>query len=97
MRASFLLGAIPAKLDKNYIRSVPDQSFTFQAVAGVMSLKRAVSVPLGITTPDQANISSTIWRSVSDQKNLVYYFDSATRPNTFWVSLAKLDLKPARR
>jgi choloylglycine hydrolase len=25
---------------------------------------------------------------------LVYYFDSATRPNTFWVALAKLNLKP---
>jgi hypothetical protein len=24
---------------------------------------------------------------------LIYYFDSATRPNTFWVSLAKLNLK----
>jgi penicillin V acylase-like amidase (Ntn superfamily) len=57
-------------------------------------VQRAVSVPLGITTPDQPNVSSTIWRTVSDQKNLVYYFDSATRPNTFWVSLSKLDLKP---
>jgi penicillin V acylase-like amidase (Ntn superfamily) len=47
-----------------------------------------VSVPLGISTPDQPNISSTIWRTVSDQKNLIYYFDSATRPNTFWVSIS---------
>ena len=31
---------------------------------------------------------------MSDQTNLIYYFDSATRPNTFWVSLSKLDLKP---
>jgi hypothetical protein len=23
-----------------------------------------------------------------------YYFDSATRPHTFWVSLANLDLQP---
>lgn len=28
------------------------------------------------------------------RRNLVYYFDSATRPNTFWVSLDKLNLKP---
>ncbi|MEI7874174.1 MAG: linear amide C-N hydrolase [Alphaproteobacteria bacterium] len=93
-RASFLLGAIPTQIDKNYIKSVPQQSFANQAVASVMGVQRAVSVPLGITTPDQPNISSTIWRTVSDQKNLVYFFDSATRPNTFWVSLAKLDLKP---
>ena len=93
-RASFLLGAIPTKADPNYIKSVPQQSFAYQAVASVMSVQRAVSVPLGITTPDQPNIASTIWRTVSDQKNLVYYFDSATRPNTFWVSFDKLDLKP---
>ncbi|MFN4015984.1 MAG: linear amide C-N hydrolase [Reyranella sp.] len=92
-RASFLLGAIPRVRDPNYIKGVPAQSFTFQAVASVMSVMRAVSVPLGITTPDQPNISSTLWRTVSDQKNLVYYFDSATRPNTFWVSFDKLDLK----
>ena len=93
-RASFLLNAIARQLDPHYIQGVPQQSYTYQAVAAVLSVQRAVSVPLGITTPDQPNISSTIWRTVSDQKNLIYYFDSATRPNTFWVSLAKLDLKP---
>ncbi|BCP53497.1 choloylglycine hydrolase [Kaistia sp. 32K] len=93
-RASFLLDAIPKQKDPNYIEGVPGQSFQYQAVASVLGVQRAVSVPLGITTPDQPNISSTIWRSISDQKNLIYYFDSATRPNTFWVSLAKLDLKP---
>ena len=59
-----------------------------------MSVQRGVSVPLGISTPNEPNIASTIWRTVSDQKNLVYYFYSATRPNTFWVSISKLDLKP---
>jgi penicillin V acylase-like amidase (Ntn superfamily) len=93
-RASFLLGAIPRKLDKNFIAGIPQQSFEYQAVASVMSVQRSVSVPLGIMTPNEPNISSTLWRTVADQKNLVYYFDSATRPNTFWVSLAKLDLKP---
>ena len=52
---------------------------------------RSVSVPLGITTPGQPNISSTLWRTVSDQKNKVYFFDSSTSPNTFWVPLADLD------
>lgn len=93
-RASFLLGAIPRQIDKDYIQGVPERSFAYQAVASVMGVMRSVSVPLGITTPNEPNISSTLWRTVSDQKNLVYYFDSATRPNTFWVSLAKLNLKP---
>lgn len=65
-----------------------------------MSVVRAVSVPLGITTPDEPNIASTLWRTVSDQKNKVYFFDSATTPNTFWVPLADLDLSegaPAKK
>ncbi len=93
-RTSFLLGAIPRQADPNFIKSVPGQSFAFQAVASVMSVMRSVSVPLGITTPGQPNIASTIWRTAADQKNRVYYFDSSTRPNTFWVSFDKVDLKP---
>lgn len=93
-RASFLLSAIPKRAAPHYIKGVPGQSYPYQAVASVLSVIRAVSVPLGITTPGQPNISSTIWRAVSDQTNRVYYFDSATRPDTFWVSLDKLDLRP---
>ncbi|WP_296581008.1 linear amide C-N hydrolase [Xanthobacter sp.] len=93
-RASFLLEAIPTALDKNYIAGVPGHAYAAQAVACVLSVQRAVSVPLGITTPDHPNISSTIWRTVADQKNRVYYFDSATRPNAFWVDLAKVDVSP---
>lgn len=92
-RASFLLDAIPKKIHSSYISAVPEKLFEHQAVASVMSVIRAVSVPLGITTPGEPNISSTIWRSVSDQTNLVYFFDSATTPNTFWVPLADLDFK----
>ncbi|EEO28234.2 linear amide C-N hydrolase [Oxalobacter paraformigenes] len=90
-RAAFFLNAVPRKLAPNYIRGVPGQKYDYQAVAEVMSINRAVSIPLGITTPGKPNIASTIWRTVSDQKNRVYYFDSATRPNTFWVAFDKLD------
>lgn len=93
-RAAFYLEAIPRKPEPQYMAGVPGQSFAHQALASVLSLQRAVSVPLGITTPDQPNISSTIWRTICDHKEKVYYFDSATRPNTFWVRLDKLNLKP---
>ncbi|MGL6035777.1 MAG: linear amide C-N hydrolase [Legionella sp.] len=92
-RASFLINAIPTSLDKSYIQGVPQHSYGNQAVAGVLSVMRSVSVPLGITTPNEPNIASTIWRTVSDQKNLVYYFDSSTRPNAFWVDFKKLNFK----
>lgn len=93
-RASFYLNAIPRQADPAIIKSVPDQSYGYQAVASVLSVQRSVSVPLGLAVKDKPNIASTLWRTISDQKNLVYYFNSATRPNTFWTSLSKLDLKP---
>jgi penicillin V acylase-like amidase (Ntn superfamily) len=93
-RAAFLLDAIPKQAAPGYIASVPGQGFGMQALASVLGVMRGVSVPLGITTPDRPNISSTIWRTVADQRNLVYGFDSAVRPNVFWVRLAALDLTP---
>lgn len=92
-RASFYIGAIPKEAMKNYISAVPKQDFTNQAVASVIGVMRSVSVPLGITTPGEPNIASTLWRIAADQKNKVYFYDSATSPNTFWVPLADLDFK----
>ena len=54
---------------------MPEQSFAYQAVASVLSVQRAVSVPLGISTPDQPNIASSVWRVAADQENLLYYFE----------------------
>jgi penicillin V acylase-like amidase (Ntn superfamily) len=76
-----------------YINAVPQTSDMLKATASVFGVIRGVSVPLGITTPGQPNIASTYWRTFSDHKNKVYYFDSATSPNVFWVPLDELDLK----
>ncbi len=75
-----------------YINSIQKSENPDVAVAGVFSVIRNVSVPLGITTPDQPNISSTRWRTVADQKRKLYFFESALTPNTFWVDLKGLDL-----
>ncbi|MEI6632229.1 MAG: linear amide C-N hydrolase [Chlamydiota bacterium] len=76
-----------------YINAIPKTDEHKRAVASVFSVIRGVSVPLGITTPGQPNISSTIWRTVYDHKNKVLYFDSATSPTVFRVPLADLDFK----
>jgi choloylglycine hydrolase len=74
-----------------YIDAIPKIDNTRVAVASVFSVIRNCSVPFGISTPNEPNISSTRWRTVSDQKNLVYYYESALTPNTFWVDMKKLD------
>lgn len=81
-RASFYINAIP-------MDEAPDV-----LVASVFSVIRNVSVPYGINTPDQPNISSTRWRTVSDQKRKIYFFESALTPNTFWIDLKDVDFSP---
>ena len=56
-----------------YNQQLPTTSDTRQALAGVMSVMR--------------NVSPTWWRSLIDQKNNVYYFDSALSPQMVWVNL----------
>ena len=74
-----------------YINIIPKTSDERIGVAGVFSVMRNVSVPLGISTEDQPNISTTIWRTVSDQKNMKYFYESTLSPNVFWIDLTKLD------
>ncbi|MFX1676092.1 linear amide C-N hydrolase [Paraburkholderia sp. A2WS-5] len=87
-RASFYINAIPKSED-------PDI-----ALASVFSVIRNVSVPYGISAENEPNISSTRWRTVVDHKRMLYFFESALTPNTFWVDLKKVDFSsgaPVRR
>jgi penicillin V acylase-like amidase (Ntn superfamily) len=88
VRASYYLGQSPRTSDPS------------TAVASMFSIIRNVSVPMGATKPGAPNIAPTLWRTVSDQKDHVYYFESSTTPNVFWVDMSKLDLaagSPMRR
>ena len=79
VRASFYIGAVEQSSDPAI------------AVPTLLSVLRNVSVPYGITTPDKPNIASTRWRSVCDQKNLVFYFEPTLRMEVFWIDFASLD------
>lgn len=75
-----------------YVNAIPRSESPVEAIASVFGVIRNASVPFGITTPDQPNISSTRWRTLADQKRKLYFFESALTPNIFWVDLTKLDL-----
>lgn len=74
-----------------YINAIPRDEDARKTIASVFSVIRNVSVPFGITTPDQPNISSTRWRTLADQKRMLYFFESALTPNIFWVDLNQID------
>ena len=84
VRASFYLGEAPQTTDET------------QQIATMFSIIRNVSVPFGAEHPGQPNVAATLWRTVSDQQRLTYYFEMTDRPNVFWVELKKLDLSPGQ-
>ena len=74
-----------------YINAIPKYHQARLAASSVLSVMRNVSVPFGITTPEEPNISSTRWRTLADQKNKLYYFESALGSSTFWVDLKRVN------
>jgi choloylglycine hydrolase len=74
-----------------YVNAIPKSEDPVIAFASVFSVIRNVSVPFGITTPGEPNISSTRWRTVADHKRMLYFFESALTPSTFWVDFKKVD------
>lgn len=74
-----------------YIKAIPQTDDIRIAIPSVFSVIRNCSVPLGISSETEPNISSTRWRTVSDQKNLIYYFDNVLNPNVVWVDFSKND------
>jgi choloylglycine hydrolase len=63
------------------LAELPKPGTDRQAVADVLGLLRAVSLPRG-----------TRWRAVADLTNRVYYFESAASPAVLWVRLDRLML-----
>lgn len=74
-----------------YIEAVDQSPSAETAVPVLMSVVRNVSVPYGISMPDNPYISSTRWRVISDQKNLVYYFENTVPMFMFSVNLKEID------
>ena len=76
---------------RTYVDMVVQSDDPREAAAAAFSVIRNASVPYGISTPDAPNLSTTRWRVVADQKDRLFYVESAISPNVFWVDLKKLD------
>ncbi|WP_139556010.1 linear amide C-N hydrolase [Methylotetracoccus oryzae] len=74
-----------------YINEAKQSADPRTAVATVLSVMRNVSVPIGIKIPGQPNIADTLWLTVSDQKNKVYYYQDTNSPSIVWADFRKLD------
>ncbi|MEZ6064254.1 MAG: linear amide C-N hydrolase [Planctomycetaceae bacterium] len=79
-----------------YVRHLPEPKSDREAIAAMMSVMRNVSAPFGIADAERPNVSTTIWRTVTDLTNRVLYYDSVFSPQVFWVNLANVDFDAAQ-
>jgi penicillin V acylase-like amidase (Ntn superfamily) len=75
-----------------YINEATQTADLRRAVATVFSVMRNVSVPLGIKVPGQPHIADTLWLTVADQKNKVYYYQDTNSPSMIWTDLKVMDV-----
>jgi choloylglycine hydrolase len=74
-----------------YINEATQTADPRRAVATVFSVMRNASVPIGVKIPGQPNIADTLWLTVSDQKNKVYYYQDTNSPSILWANLNTMD------
>ena len=73
-----------------YVKNLPKPKSDREAVAAMMSVMRNTSAPFGVADPDRPNVSTTIWRTVTDLTNGVLYYDGVFSPQVFWADTKKL-------
>jgi choloylglycine hydrolase len=60
-----------------------------------MSVLRNVSQPFGTSEPDEPNTAPTLWRTVADLKNGLYFYESTKSPFMIRVDIKMIDFDPA--
>ena len=75
-----------------YLKYLPKPKSLREAVAGVLSITRNVSQPFRGSSDPKLYISQTIWRSVADLSDNVYFYESTLSPSVVWAELNKFDL-----
>jgi len=83
-----------------YVSHLPKPKSQREAVAALLSVMRNVSAPFGVADPERPNVSTTIWRTVTDLSNRVLYFDGVMNPQVFWITVDEIDFdadRPVRK
>lgn len=75
-----------------YLKHLPQPRNYRETIAGVLSVARNVAQPFGSSDAKHPDLSHTIWRTVADATDRIYYFESSLSPNIVWVRLDGLDL-----
>lgn len=79
----------------SYLKTLPKPKDQYEALAGVYSVAKSINVPYGAHDTSGSETTDTwptLWSTLADLTNRVYYFSASQSPNIFWVDFSKLDL-----
>ena len=81
----------------SYLKMLPKPDDLRQTIAGAYSIARNVAVPPGsMDTSGQEEVTDTwptLWTTLADTTNRVYYFQSSRAADLYWIDLAKVDFR----
>ena len=76
-----------------FAKHVAKTGDTKEGLAIIRSILMNVSVPYHYAIETEPNVSMTQWRSFSNLRDKLYYFDMATSEGIYYVDLKKCDLR----
>lgn len=78
----------------SYLKTLPEPKTYVEAIAGALSVIRSAMVPFGAEDTSQGISTDTwptLWVSVADLTNKLFYFNSTTAPNIIWLDFKNLN------
>lgn len=74
-----------------YRNALPAGATYDKAIAYLLSVARNVAQPYGTPDPERPFVAPTIWRSLSDQTQLRYFYEETEHRYQVWLDFANLD------
>jgi len=78
-----------------FLKTVPAPKTSVEALEAVHGIIKTISVPRGAHNTSSSGAESedtwpTLWTTLADSVNRLYFFQSSGSPNMFWIDLSKI-------
>lgn len=74
-----------------YRKNIPEPKDLTHGIAQMFAILRNAAQPFAVDDPDDPSVSTTLWTTVVDHTNLVYYYQPMDSPYLIWLDLKKQD------
>lgn len=77
-----------------YRDGMPKAANREQAIEYMRGIAQNVAQPFGTVSKYREMVAPTLWRSLSDHTNLIYYYEDSAHPSEVWLDFKNLDFAP---